>query len=222
MAVVGVIPAAGHATRLQPLNCSKEVYPVRGRPVMDHLVERMVKAPCDEIRVVTRPDKTDVIENALRHGAVVVEARPASLGESILAGAKGCSKGDVVLLGFPDSIWEPVDGFTSVLTLLRRGWEVALGLFQGGEMWRYEPVVLGDRGRVERIEFKPERPSSDWLWGCAATSAGTLRGLAGEQEPGRYFDALAARGVVGGVRLSAGYVDIGTPGGLREAQERLV
>lgn len=187
---------------------------------MDHLVERMREAPCSEISVATRPDKHDVIENALRHGVAVVDAQPASLAESILAGVRGLSDGDVVLVGFPNSIWEPLDGFASVLTLLGSGWEVALGLFRGHDMGRYEPVALGDGARVARIEFKPARPSSDWLWDCAAASAGTLRGLVGEQEPGRYFGALAARGVVGGVRLSGSYVDIGTPDGLREGRER--
>jgi len=56
---------------------------------MDYLVERMREAPCQEIRVVTRSDKTDVIQNSLCHGAEVVEARPASLAESILAGVRG-------------------------------------------------------------------------------------------------------------------------------------
>ena len=217
MAVVGVIPAAGHATRLQPLDCSKEVYPVAGRPVMDYLVERMRLAPCSEIRVVTRPDKVDVIDNARRHGATIVEGRPASLAESILLGVRGLPDEGVVAIGFPDSIWEPVDGFASVLALLANGWDVALGLFRGSETWRYEPVVL-EAERVTRIEFKPPRSSSDWLWGCAAATARTLLGLEGRDEPGPYFDELAQGGAVGGVRLSGSYIDIGTPSGLREAQ----
>ena len=39
MAIVGVIPAAGHATRLQPLSGSKEVLAVDGKPVIDYLVQ---------------------------------------------------------------------------------------------------------------------------------------------------------------------------------------
>jgi len=41
MDIVGVIPAAGHAIRLQPLSGSKELLEIGGRPVMDYLVERM-------------------------------------------------------------------------------------------------------------------------------------------------------------------------------------
>jgi glucose-1-phosphate thymidylyltransferase len=214
--VVGVIPAAGYATRLQPLDISKEVYPIGGRPVMDYLIERMRAAPCTELRVVTRPDKRDVAENAARNGATVIEANPATLAESFLTGMRGLADDDVVLLGFPDSIWEPVDGFARVIELLRR-WDVGLGLFQATDLRRHEPVVFDDSGEVRRIEFKPERPSSDWTWGCAAAAARTLRGLQYEDEPGIFFNSLSAEGRVAGVCLSGGYLDIGTRTGLREA-----
>lgn len=221
MAVVGVIPAAGYAARLQPLGISKEVYPIGGRPVMDYLIERMRAAPCDELRVVTRPDKRDVIENAVRNAATVIEARPPSLARSLLAGIAGLVDDDVALVGFPDSIWDPLDGYTQVLALLRGGWQVALGLFRARDLRRYEPVVPDDSGRVLRIEFKPERPSSSWIWGCAAASVATLRGLDREDEPGVFFNSLCATGRVAGVRLSDAYIDIGTPRGLREALEAI-
>jgi NDP-sugar pyrophosphorylase family protein len=220
LAIIGVIPAAGHATRLQPLDLSKEVYPIGGRPVMDYLVERMLAAGCDELRVVTRPDKHDVAENARAHGATVVEGQPASPGESFLLGIRGVDEDAVVLLGYPDSIWEPVDGYAQILPLLDAGWEVALGLFEPDavDLHRYETVLLDEAsGRVRGIEFKVERPSSRWIWGCAVARAGLLRGLVGQEEPGRYFHSLCTRGTVGSMRLSDCYIDVGTPDGLRRA-----
>ena len=221
MAVVGIIPAAGYATRLEPLDMSKEVYPVGGRPVIEYLIERMWAAPCDELRVVTRPDKHDVIENARRNGARVVEARPPSVARSLLEGMRGLSDDDLVLLGFPDSIWEPVDGYARVLELLREGWEVALGLFRAADLRRYEPVVFDESGKVLRIEFKPERPSSNWIWGCAAASVATLRGLEHEEEPGVLFNSLCEKGSVAGVRFAEEYIDMGTHHGLREARDAM-
>jgi glucose-1-phosphate thymidylyltransferase len=217
VATVGVIPAAGYATRLPSLEGSKEVLPVGGRPVMDYLMERMLAAPCDELRVVTRPEKEDVARHAAAHGARVVEAHPATLADSLLAGMRGLADDDIVLLGFPDSIWEPVDGYRQLLALLSGGWEIALGLFRATDLRRYEPVVLEEPARVLRIEFKPERPSSEWLWGCAAASVRALAGLELEVEPGVFFDRRCADEVVGGVRLSDSYVDVGTPEGLAEA-----
>jgi glucose-1-phosphate thymidylyltransferase len=219
LAIVGIIPAAGYATRLQPLRESKEVYEVGGKPVMDYLLERMRRAPCSEVRVVTRPEKRDVIENATRQGAAIVEASPPTLAASFVAGMRGLSDDDVVLLGFPDSIWEPVDGYRRVVEELGAGWEVVLGLFRTTDLRRYEPVVSDESGKVSRIEFKPEHPSSDWIWGCAAASARALRGLRAVDEPGVYINSLCPRGVVCGVRLSDTYIDMGTRNGLRQVTE---
>jgi glucose-1-phosphate thymidylyltransferase len=215
--IVGVIPAAGYATRLQPLDCSKEVYPVGGRPVMNHLIDRMRAAPCDELRVVTRREKTDVIANAREQGARVVVARPATLAASFLAGIEGLADDDIALLGFPDSLWEPADGYRRVLALLAQGFRVGLGLFEAQDLRRYEPVIVDDAGRVRALEFKPEHPSSSWLWGCAAAAVAVLQGLKGRQEPGDLFNELAQLGVVGAVPLSNSYLDMGTKEGLREA-----
>src|SRR5687767_15687131 len=104
--IVGVVPAAGFATRLQPLACSKEVHLVGGRPVMDYLIDRLVQAGCDDIRVVTRPEKADVIAHAERQNLTVVLAHPRSVSRSLLAGLDGVGPDDLVLLGFPDTIWE--------------------------------------------------------------------------------------------------------------------
>jgi dTDP-glucose pyrophosphorylase len=218
MRIVGVIPAAGYGTRLQPRDCSKEVYPIGGRPVMDYEVERMNQAPCDELRVVTRPEKRDVIDNARRHDAVVVEAYPRSLAQSFFAGLRGLANEDVVLLGFPDSIWEPEphDGYRRVLEFFRGGdWEVALGLLPAPDMRREEPVTFDEQsGRVSQIEFKPEDPSGDATWAGAVATARVLRGLEHEEEPGRYFNSLCPQGRVGAVRLAGTFLDMGTPKGL--------
>jgi NDP-sugar pyrophosphorylase family protein len=221
LGTVGVIPAAGYARRLQPIDCSKEVYPVGGRPVMDFVIERMRAAPCSELRVVTRPDKRDVIEHSARRRAVVVEAEPESLAESFLAGIEGLADSDLVLLGFPDSIWEPLAGYARLLEFRSSGWEVALGLLGSSELTRHEPVVFDGSGQVLGIEFKPEHPSSVWTWGLAVAPAGTLRALRGETEPGSLFDRLAGEGRVGALPLPGIFFDMGTPEGLRKAQEAL-
>jgi glucose-1-phosphate thymidylyltransferase len=221
VAIIGAVPAAGYATRLQPLSCSKEVYPIRGRPVMDYLIERMRIAGASEIRVVTRPEKLDVVENASRHGATVVEGYPRLLAESLFTAIGDLPGDDIVLFGFPDSIWEPRDGYSTVVDLLDDGCEVALGLFRTSEPQRCEVVTLSDTeassGQVAGIELRPPAPAANLIWGCAAARASALRGLEREREPGEYFNSLCSRGVVAGVWLSDTYIDIGTREGLREA-----
>ena len=215
--MVGVIPAAGFARRLGPLPCSKEVLPVGGRPVMDYLVERMCAVDGAELRVVTRPEKRDVVAHARRLGARVIEGRPASVGESVCLGLAGVAPDDVVLLGFPDSMWDPLDGFATLAGALGDGVEVVLGCFRSRELERSDVVVLEERGVVEAVQVKPSRPASDWVWGCCAARMRALDGLARHDEPGTLFDELAGAGVVRGVRFEGEFLDIGTP----EALERV-
>ena len=209
MNVAGIIPAAGHATRLQPLPCSKEVYPIRGRPVMDHLIERMRAANCRDMRVVTRPDKLDVVRNARGQGLTVIEAQPASLAASIRLGLAGLADRDVVLIGFPDTVWEPLDGYVTLLAAVERGWDAALGLFPVPDPETCDVVLCDDEGRVVAIESRPATPSSNVIWGCAAIRFGLLREWDGTVDPGIYLGSVAGRCRLVGLHLSDEFVDIG-------------
>jgi glucose-1-phosphate thymidylyltransferase len=218
--IVGVIPAAGYATRLQPLEGSKEVYRVGGRPLMDYVVERMRAAPCDELRVVTRPDKHDVIEHCAEIRADVVEAVPATLAESIALGLDGLEGHDVALIGLPDTIWEPADGFVQLLAALDDETEAVLGLFTSPEPERSDVVSLDPSGRITAVRVKPEEPGSDLIWGCAAARAGALAGVEHRAWPGEHFHDLALEGRVCGVNLGSEYLDVGTEEALRRAETR--
>lgn len=218
MKVVGVIPAAGFARRLQPLDRSKETYPIGERPVIDYLVERMRLAPCSRIRIVTRPEKTDVLQYADSQHAEVVTGTPPTLGHSLALGLAGLEPDEVVLIGFPDSIWEPVDGYAALLRTVEEGHDVVLGLFRAQRPETCDVVLLGDSGIVRDLELKSPKPSSDVFWGAAAARARALEGLSRAGDPGALFKELCRVLPIPAVWLSERYVDIGTKAGLEEAQ----
>ncbi len=217
--LVGLVPAAGHATRLGDMPGSKEVLEVRGRPVIDHLLERLRAAGPAEIRVVTRPEKRDVIEHVTAAGAHVVLGHPEDVAASLRLGLEGLGEDDDVLIGFPDTLWSPLDGFVRLRAALGESADVALGLFRAGEPERSDVVALEADGRVARVDVKPSEPAGDLIWGCAAARARVLRGLVPGQEPGAFFSALAARRRVVGVHLSDDWTDIGTPEALRAVRD---
>jgi NDP-sugar pyrophosphorylase family protein len=221
MRPVGLVPAAGYATRLGELSGSKEALDVRGRPVLDYLVERLRAADCADVRVVTRADKRDVVELAGALGATVVIGRPHDVAGSLLLAADGLEPETPVLFGFPDTIWEPVDGFVRLLGGLGPGVDAVLGLFRTPDLTRSDVAVVGEAGLVTAVQVKPERPASDVIWGCAATTAGVLGGLRGVREPGLLFDRLARAGRVAGVHLSDRWLDVGTPEALLRARSLL-
>jgi glucose-1-phosphate thymidylyltransferase len=216
--VAGVIPAAGYATRLQPLPCSKEILPVNGRPVMDYVIDRMRLAGCTEVRVVTRPDKADVIAHAEEIGATVVLGHPATPGESFATGMTGLAPDDIVLIGWPDTLWEPEDGYMPLVRAVEEGREIALGLFETPDLERSDVLSFDDSGRITGIHIKPANPPSSWIWGCAAARVRALAGLEHEEWPGSFFNSLCENGVeLYAVPLSDVWLDIGTKEALEQA-----
>ena len=191
---------------------------------MDHLVDRMRVGGSTRLRIVTRPEKKDVIEHAEELGAEVVLGYPASVGASFLAGIEGLAEDDIVLIGFPDTLWEPEDGYRPLVRAVREGCDVALGLFRihADDLRRSDVVVFGEDGTIVRIDVKPVEPRSAWIWGCAAAQAGKLAGLARADWPGGYFDLLCREGHdVRGLQLSDAWVDVGTKDALRRAEDLL-
>jgi dTDP-glucose pyrophosphorylase len=204
---------------LQPLACSKEVCVVNGRPVMDYLIEQMQLAGCSELRVVTRPDKRDVIEHAQGFGATVIEGHPPSVTESLLLGLEGIGPRQTVLFGLPDILWEPVDGFKRLLAEINENCDLVLGLFRGRELERSDVVVYDESTQlVSDVEVKPARPRSNLVWGCVAARKRALSGVERHPEPGYFFGEVARAEGVRGVYLSDYLLDVGTP----EAMERAV
>lgn len=190
--------------------------PVGGRPVLEYVLERM-RLATGEIRVVTRPEKADVAERARSLAAAVVEGRPASVAESIRLGCEGLGRDDVVLLGFPDTIWEPEDGFVQLVEALEGTTDVVLGCFRSAELERSDVVVADDDGTVRAVQVKPAAPAADVIWGCAAARKAALDGLHRHDEPGHLFNELAGTGRVRAVRFEGEFVDVGT----RETLDRL-
>lgn len=218
MSIIGLIPAAGYAERLQPLDCSKEVLEVAGKPLIAHLAERMRTGGATELRVVTRPEKLDVIAQAESLEASVIRAHPATINESFAAGMTGLAPDDVVLLGFPDSLWEPPDGYRTLVEAVKGGEEIVLGLFDAPGVAGSDYLVLDDAGRIVSIDIKPARPRSTLIWGCAAARVRALKGLERVEWPSQFMIARQAQGGdIFGVLLSDSYVDIGTKESLRQA-----
>lgn len=219
MAIVGIIPAAGYATRLQPLSGSKEVINVGGRPVIDYVIDRMRLARCSDVRVVTRPEKTDVIMHARRRGATVVLGHPETSSESFALGIDGLHPDDIVLLGWPDILWPGEDAYVKLVEAVKAGRDVVLGLCETeDDLSRWDTVTIEGKGRITGVHPKLSDPPSRVVWAPAAARRHTLDGLKSAAWPGSHFDALCRSGrPVYGIRLDGKCTDIGTKEDLERA-----
>jgi glucose-1-phosphate thymidylyltransferase len=208
--VIGIVPAAGWATRLNLTDGSKEMLAVMGRPLMDHVVERMRVLEPDSIRVVTRAAKLDVIKHSRDLGLDVMLAETRSTSHSIAIASENLKPDDLVMIGFPDSIWEPLNGYEIMLDHLTPERAVILGLFSSAEAEQGDVVVVDSSGLVRQIKVKPSPPPSNTIWACALARRWALDGIGSFEYPGQHFAGLSADGRVGAVWLSDRYFDIGT------------
>ena len=233
--MLGIIPAAGAGTRIQPLAFSKELLPVgsrrdeqgveRPKAVSEFVVERMLLAGADRICFVISPEKTDIIPYYARHAEArrfcyVVQEQPVGLCDALFRGVPLAREGEDVLFGLPDTVWFPADG----LAHLPAG-ELSFLLFPVEHPERFDAVVSED-GLVREIQVKVPQPGSHWVWGAFRMPANTYHALHDLwSEPGRgdeYMGTLINEHLRRGGRalaVPAGerYYDIGTLDGYRAA-----
>ena len=218
---VGVVPAAGYAGRLGPsLEGSKEMEVIAERRVIDYLLERLARAAVAETRVVTRPEKKDLRDHLGSAGVSVFLGRPPSVVASVALGIAGLSDDDLVLLGFPDTVWEPAEGFEVLARAVEEGAaDVALGLFDFDEPSRSHVVKTDEAGRVVSLAVQPDVRGSGRVWGCLAARARFLTSAEGHSSLGSLLVDLVGRKKVLGFYLSDVFVDIGTPAVLSAYRE---
>ena len=238
-APVGLIPAAGSATRLGTHPHSKEVLDVGGRPAASHLLERFRRGGIERAVIVVRPDKPD-IEATLGTGeewGVALDYLSTSPTPSVphtLDVARTAIGERRVALGFPDILFEPLDAFSE---LVRRqdatGAELVLGLFPTDRPEKTDMVRLDSAGRPVELVIKDPECRLEYTWSIAVWSPRFTellhrwlddRGPAPQREPyvgdaiqSALEDGLEAQTVV----FEQGfYLDIGTPEDLERARAR--
>jgi NDP-sugar pyrophosphorylase family protein len=170
--VVGLVPAAGLAKRLQPFPCSKEVYPVgfvsdrqTGRPrpkvAAHYLLEKFRAAGITKAYLVIRDGKWD-IPNYFREGGVV----GLSLAYIVIAGSLGPPdtidraypflEQKRVAFGFPDILFGPDDAYRQLIAAQERtGADVVLGLHRVYDHRVWDMVDCDADGLVRNIVMKP-------------------------------------------------------------------
>lgn len=247
--VVGLIPAAGFATRLGALPCSKEVLPLvyrrdpdgapRATSGLDRLLSSFAASGVERAIVLLRHGKWDIAARVGdgREHAVEVAYRvipsTGSVVETLLAATpflEGCR----VALGFPDIVYRPRDSFARLAREQESsGAAVVLGLFPCDAPSRSDMVEVDEGGRVLAVRVKEPDVGLRWAWGQAVWDArftelmGRLRvepgPRVGELYPGHAVQRALDEGLpVRGVRFHDGvFLDTGTPEGLEKAMEWL-
>ena len=185
--MIALIPAAGHATRIWPLPCSKEIYPVgltlnrgatgvRPKVTCQYLLEKMSKAGIKKGFIILRDGKWD-IPAYCGDGAFVdmhiayLTVRQSPGPPYTLDQAFPFVQGTYIAFGFPDILLRPDDVFVQLKNKLRAAKaEVVLGLFPAGDHRMMDMVEIDSKGTVTALYLKPQRTSLKYAWLCAVWS----------------------------------------------------
>ena len=239
--MIGIIPAAGAGQRIQPLGCSKELLPVgsrvvdgaeRPKAVAEYLVERMIAAGAEQICMVISAEKTDLIRYfAERSYAAeifyVLQPTPHGLCDALFRAEPFARPHDSVLIGLPDTIWFPENGYRQALSAIEHTQaEVGLLLFPVTNPQAFDAVVSDDFGYVREVEVKRADAHSHWIWGAVTTTGRALHDLKllwesrhrEDEYLGYLLNAyIAAGNVVRSIAAGEIYMDVGTLDGYHQA-----
>lgn len=204
--MVGIIPAAGGASRISPIPCSKEIFPVgsgdeSGAPSIkvaaSYLLDSFVKAGVQQAYLIMRKGKWD-IPQYLGLGMppdftlAYLITEPTAGTHYTIDLAYPFVKDKIVLLGFPDVLFKPKHAYFALLAQQKQtGADVVLGLFKTNNPQKGDLVDVGLQKRVKRIVVKPKQTSLTLAWTIAVWTPAFSRYLhefvtTEKQEPGLY------------------------------------
>ena len=179
--LVGLIPAAGTASRLGPLPCSKEILPVTyphsklndttpPRGVGCYLLENMCLAGISKAYMILRSGKWDIpsyFQDGKMLGipiAYLLMDLPFGVPYT-LDQAYPFVKSDTVAFGFPDILFVPAEAFRSLLKVHNdSNSSIVLGLFPSRQPHRSDMVDFDQEGRLTEIHIKSNSTDLRYAW----------------------------------------------------------
>jgi glucose-1-phosphate thymidylyltransferase len=185
--IIALIPSAGRATRITPLPCSKEIFPlglapfgkeggIRPKVVCHYLLEKMRLAGAKKGFIILRHGKWDIpgycgsgsfVDMDLAYLLVEKSLGPPYSVDQAYAFVEHAR----VVFGFPDILFQPDDVFIRLLEKQKMtGADVILALFPTRDYQQMDMVQAKSDGRVVAMHLKPDQTDLCFAWVCAAWS----------------------------------------------------
>lgn len=179
--IIGLVPAAGIATRLSPLPFSKELYPIgcmrfkgsdelRPKPVCIYLLEKMKTVGIRDVYIILRKDKWDIPAYLGDGSSLDMNLAYLMMGLPFgvpytLNQAYPFIKGAIVAFGFPDIIFKPDNAYKALLTRQAKSKaDLVLGLFPVTKPNKFHMVELNNDRQIEKIVLNPTSSHLKYTW----------------------------------------------------------
>ena len=236
-----IILAAGYATRLYPLtlNRAKPLLPVGGRPIIEYIVEEIIKIPdIDTIYVVTNNKfYKDFVEwekqgnfnkeiIVINDGTLSDSDKLGAIGDMDLVINKVGVKDNLIVVGGDNLFGFSLKSFVNFF----KSHGLSIAAYKCPEkdkLSQYGLVELDNTSRVVLFQEKPKEPKSDLvaicLYGFPAGKLGLiheyLEGGHNKDAPGYYLQWLVNKEKVFAFAFQPPWHDIGSPEAYEKAQK---
>jgi glucose-1-phosphate thymidylyltransferase len=238
MNYVGIIPAAGLASRLGPLGYPKELLPItyvqgegghlRPLPVIEASLRQLRTADITRCMVVTSERKPELAQYLGSGGAIgldiayVQQSKAEGLAAAV-ALTVPWTRGSASCLLLPDTIVRPLDALKTMREAFEsRGADLVLGVFPSERPKELGPVRFDADGKVTEVQDKPAQTDLANSWGLAIWGDRFSEMIAAAP-PNANLGLLFHQAAQNGLNVIACWFedgqfhDVGTPKGLAEA-----
>lgn len=179
--ITGLVPAAGYASRISPIPCSKEIYPINypsddsdninsPKVISASLFEKFRGVGLEKVYMIIRKGKWDIPQYlgtgsnyGLNIAYLVTDPTPGT--PQTIDKAYQFIKNKRVLFGFPDIHIALNNPFESLLKQLESdNADIVLGLFKTDKTHKFDMVETSDNTMIKNIIIKPVSSHLEYTW----------------------------------------------------------
>jgi GTP:adenosylcobinamide-phosphate guanylyltransferase len=220
MAIIGVLPASGKASRVGAI--PKFCLPISDeRSLLQWHVEQMLEV-CDEVRISTRLEWAPIVENMDMNVKIIIKD-PSTMTDAVkfLIG----DYNDTVVIGMPDTFVLSSKKNIYKEVLKEDKSDVTLGVFSCSEELKGKvgQVLVSTNGNVLKSKDKVVDCEYEDLWGIMVLRKNMVRYLDPTiDSPGKQIQDWIDDGLnIKSVRIEGKYMDIGTLQGLKNLYKEM-